>query len=281
MIPAEAIARSHWDAALSLEYAEAEGRTRLTGRRHRGPLRVQKALYPEGAHTCHTIVVHPPGGIAGGDRLELAIGLGARARALLTTPGAAKWYRCPGAHARQQLVCELEPQSVLEWLPQETIVFDEARAEIATSIRLRGDALYLGWDLLCFGRRAAGERFERGRLRTSTEISRDGVRLWNDFAGIGGGDDLLEAPAGCAGYAVCATMLVAGRDIDKTLLARLREVAAPCVLRHGISALPGVLAARCLAPGAEQARQYLGALWTLLRPALTGRAAVWPRIWST
>jgi urease accessory protein len=170
---------------------------------------------------------------------------------------------------------------MLEWLPQETIVFDGAQAEITAAIRLRGDALYLGWDILCFGRRAAGESFDSGSIKLRTEIWRDGKRLWNEYARLAGGHALLRAPAVCDGYAVCATMLLAGAAIDKDLLRRLRQVTAADGLRYGLTTLPGMLVARCLAPFAEPARHYFTALWHLLRPALLGRAATAPRIWST
>jgi urease accessory protein len=244
-------------------------------------LRVQKPLYPEGDGTCHTIVVHPPGGIADGDRLELDLSLREGARALLTTPGATKWYRATVAGARQELRFDVEPGAMLEWLPQESIVFDGARAEMTTRVRLHGDALYLGWEILCLGRQAAGERFSRGRVRLRTEIWREDARLWNEFAVIHGDDLQLESPVGCAGHPVCATMLLAGTTIDAELLTRLRQVTVGDGIRGGITTLPGVLVARCLAPYAEPARQYFTALWGLLRPAVSDRAALAPRIWST
>ena len=280
MIPVEAVARQGWHAALTLGYAASDGRTALVERRHQGPLRVQKPLYPEGPHPCHTIVVHPPGGIVGGDALGLTLDLGAGAHALLTTPGAAKWYRSAGATARQTLHFTLAPAAVLEWLPQETLLFDAARAELSSSIHLHADALYLGWEILCFGRPASGERFTRGRVRTANEIWRDGKRLWNEHALLAGGDPLLDAAPGCARHPVCATLLVAGRDVDRNLLAQLRAVTIDAVTA-GISALPGVLVARCLAPFAQHARNYFAALWQVLRPALLGCPALAPRIWST
>jgi urease accessory protein len=277
----EAAEQRGWEAMLQLEYAQRDGQSLLTGRRHRGPLRVQKPLYPEGDGTCHTIIVHPPGGIAEGDRLELDVSLRGGTRVLLTTPGATKWYRSTTAGARQELRYEIQPGAMLEWLPQESIVFDGVRAEMTTRVRLHGDALYLGWEILCLGRQAAGERFSRGRVRLSTEIWREGARLWNEFALVHGGDAQLESLAGCAGHPVCATMLLAGTDIDAELLTRLRQVTVGDGIRGGITTLPGVLVARCLAPYAEPARQYFTALWGLLRPAVSGRAARVPRIWST
>jgi urease accessory protein len=281
MIPVDAAERRGWEARLRLEYERRDGQSLLTARRHEGPLRVQKPLYPEGDGTCHTIVVHPPGGIADGDRLELDLSLREGARALLTTPGATKWYRATVAGARQELRFDIEPGAMLEWLPQESIVFDGARAEMTTRVRLHGDALYLGWEILCLGRQAAGERFSRGRVRLKAEIWREGLRLWNEFALLHGDDPQLESPVGCAGHPVCATMLLAGTTIDAELLTRLRQVTFGDGIRGGITTLPGVLVARCLAPYAEPARQYFTALWGLLRPAVSDRAALAPRIWST
>jgi urease accessory protein len=281
MIPTEVAEQHGWEAVLQLEYARRDGQSLLTERRHRGPLRVQKSLYPEGDGTCHTIVVHPPGGIAEGDRLELDVSLREDARVLLTTPGATKWYRGAAAGARQVLRYEVEPGAMLEWLPQESIVFDGARADMTTSIRLRGDALYLGWELLCLGRQAAGERFNSGRIRLRTEIWREEARLWNEFALIHGGGAWLDSFTGCAGHPVCATMLLAGVDIEADLLSRLRQVPVEDGIRSGLTTLPGVFVARCLAPFAEPVRQYFTALWGLLRPEVSGRPARAPRIWST
>src|SRR5690349_2631589 len=142
------------EASLSLEFARQDGKTVLTGKSHDGPLVVQKPLYPEGGEVCHTIVVHPPGGIAGGDELAIRVKAGKDAAALLTTPGAAKWYRSAGPVARQAI--SLESAGTLEWLPQETIVFDGARAELDFEADLAPGARLIGWDLVCLGRTGSG-----------------------------------------------------------------------------------------------------------------------------
>ena len=156
---AEPVASS-WKASLSLEFGFADQKTTLSRKVHDGPLVVQKPLYPEGHEVCHAIVVHPPGGIAGGDELSLQVKTGNGASTLLTTPGAAKWYRSAGPWAKQSVAFDV--QGALEWLPQETIVFDGALAESAYDVYLGAEAGFIGWDIVCLGRTGSGERFTRG-----------------------------------------------------------------------------------------------------------------------
>ena len=278
---AEATLAAGWNATLALSYVRRGAKTVLAQRSHSGPLRVQRDLYPEGAHTCHTIVVHPPGGVAGGDSLDVRVSLEAQSGALLTTPGAGKWYGSTGAWASQCLAFDVGPGAVLEWLPQESIVYDRAQADMSTSIRLRGNAVYIGWEILCLGRTAAGERFARGTLRQRQEITQDGVRLWFEKGRLQGGDPLLESPVGLAGNTVSATMVAAGRDIPDDLLAECRKVQALDSALGGITRLPRVAVARYLGNSGEDARSYFMLLWAVLRPVLKGCAAVAPRIWAT
>ncbi|WP_263140974.1 urease accessory protein UreD [Pseudomonas alcaligenes] len=270
-----------WHAELELAYARVGAATRPVMRRHQGPLRVQKHLYPEGPEVCQHIVVHPPGGIAGGDTLDLDIRLGPQAWAQLTSPGAAKWYRA-GASARQRLNLRVEAGATLEWLPQETIVFSGARAELETRIDLATDARLFYWDMVALGRPACGERFAAGHFQAQLDIRRDGRLLWHERQRLEGDDGLLDSPIGLAGQPVFATLLVSG-EIDAELLDRCRAQAGlfPGRLRGDLSQLPGLLVARCLAREALHARAWLIELWRLLRPALLGRAALAPRIWST
>ena len=116
-----------WYAELELAYARFGESSRPVLRRHLGPLRVQKHLYAEGPEVCQHIIVHPPGGIAGGDRLAIRARVEDGAWAQLTSPGAAKWYRANGP-AYQTLELHVSPGATLEWLPQETIVFSAAQA---------------------------------------------------------------------------------------------------------------------------------------------------------
>ena len=272
-------ASAGWRAELSLEFACRGGRTVLASREHRGPLVVQRPLYEEGDAVCQVVVVHPPGGIAGGDRLVLHARAGEGARALLTMPGAAKWYRSAGPWATQAVELQVAPGAVLEWLPQETIVFRGARAQLRSRIELAGDALFAGGEVVCFGRTAAGERFGAGHFGQVTEVLREGRLLFGEHAQIEGGSAVLDSKAGLAGRPVSATMVVAGRDPGRELLARLRLVEPAPGCLGGVSTLPGVTGARFLGHSAEAARGYFVALWQLARPAMLGREAVPPRIW--
>jgi len=265
-----------WKAELDLEFEQRAERTVLAKRRHDGPLVVQKPLYPEGDAVCHAIVVHPPGGVAGGDELEIAVDASRGAHALLTTPGAGKWYRSSGAWARQQLSFSVADGASLEWLPQETIIFDGALAKLETEVQLAGDATFLGWEILCFGRSGSGERFTRGECCVTMEIRRDGRLLWLERGRIEGGGNLMRSEAGLSGRSVCATMLACGPGLGASTLAQCRIIEdVPLTL------LPGVLVARHLGDSSELAKRCFARLWSVLRPALCGREAVEPRIWRT
>lgn len=268
-----------WHAELELGYGRFGESTRPVQRRHKGPLRVQKHLYAEGPEVCQHIIVHPPGGIAGGDRLDISASVGRQAWAQLTSPGAAKWYRAAGP-AYQQLELSVQAGATLEWLPQETIVFSNAQAELTTRIDLQGDARLCYWDVVALGRPASGERFEQGYFQSHLDIRRDGRLLWHERQRIVGNDGLLDSPIGLDGRTVFATLLITG-DADAELLESCRSLVMPNPVRGDLTQLPGLVVARCLADEALHARAWLIELWKQLRPALLGREAVTPRIWNT
>lgn len=280
MLPTEAVLPARWRARLELGFERRGERSVLARRRHEGPLRVQKALHPEGGAVCHAILLHPPSGIAGGDDLAVEAEVDPHAHALLTTPGAGKWYRSAGLEATQRIALKVDAGAALEWLPQENIVFDGAIARMTTDIELAPDARLVAWDILCLGRSAAGERFARGRLVFGTRVTRAGRPIWREQGLIDGGAPLLDSPAGMAGEPVAGVMLVSGRAIEAALVARLRAI-EPASGRGGVTRLPDTLVARYLGPSAEAARNYFMWLWQILRPALLDRAAVPPRIWNT
>jgi len=271
---------SGWEARLDLSFERDASRTVLAARRHLGPLRVQKALYPEGPEICQAIIVHPPAGIVGGDRLAIAIDVGARAHAQITTPGAAKWYRSAGMDAVASTKLAVGSGGVLEWLPQESLLFDGARAAITLRIELAADARFVGWDVVGLGRIASGERFASGRLHQTVELCHEGALAWCERAVLDGESAALQSGAVLAGAPVFGTMIVAGAVVDDTLLATCRSIARTCD-GASITRLPRVLVARYRGDSAPAARAYFALQWNALRPTLVGRAAVSPRIWST
>jgi urease accessory protein len=276
----EAPAASSWEAELALHYSWRGQQTLLERREHRGPLVVQKPLYPEGEVVCQTIVVHPPAGIAGGDRLVLKVHVGDCAHAQVTTPGAAKWYRSSGATASQQLIFSVASDAVLEWLPRESIFYDGALATIETEIALAGNAVLLAWDIACLGRRLSGERWSRGRLRQRLTLRRDGARRWSERAIVDGDSDLLQAAVGLRGRTVFGTFLASAAEVPDDLLAASRAIGCD----DGevvVTRLPGVLVARYVGDSPEAAHGCFSALWALARQALAHRSALPPRIWST
>ncbi len=169
---------------------------------------------------------------------------------------------------------------MLEWLPQETIFFNGARADLRLDVLLAADACYIGWEVLCFGRTASSERFERGECALSTTIHRDGKPIWMERGMVAGADRLLGASAGLGGEPVTGVLVAVGSALDADLVRECR-VPKPRAGEGAVTLLPRVLVARYLGPSTEAARAYFIDIWTVLRPALMTREATMPRIWRT
>lgn len=277
-----------WLASLQLGFATANsGCTQLVHNRHSGPLRVQRLLYPEGPQTAHALLLHPPGGIAGGDVLELDIAMSAGAQALITTPGAAKWYHGGRGTARQSVHLSVAELASIEWLPQEAILFDGADVSQSLRIDLAPGACMIGWDITQFGRTAAGEAWTRGAWRQRLQLRRDGRECWFEAADLSADDRVFTSVLGMAGHTVSATMWAAAPALSGAqadLVEAMRTRAAMHELAVGISWLPApseLLMVRVLGVAAELVRALLEDLWQLLRPAVIGRVAQRPRIWDT
>lgn len=268
---------SSWHARLELGFSRSGSRTVLARRRHVGPLIVQRPFYPEGG-ICHVYLVHPPGGIVGGDALELQVQVDPAAHALLTTPAATRFYRA-GPHPRATLTQRLHVQdAALEWLPQETIVFDGARAHGTTCVQLQGDARFIGWEITCLGRPASGEHFATGELRQDFLLYRGDRPLLLDRLRLQGDSAALQAPWGLQGAQAMGTLLMyPATGVD---LAPLRALTSPDA-RHALSIVDDVLVCRALAGQAESVKRLFTAIWQQLRPALLGSDGVAPRIWAT
>jgi urease accessory protein len=286
-VPTITAAFPPWQARLALGFAHCGGRSVLAQRQYSGPLVIQKTLYPEGEAVCHAVVVHPPGGIASGDQLDIDLGVEAGAHALLTTPGATRWYRSRddgvGGHecSRQTLVARVAAGAVLEWLPQENIVFDAARGRLETRLELAAGARVIGWEIVCLGRTASGERFERGELVQHTDLYVDGRLVWRERGRLAGADALMRSSVGLDGNTVYGTLWLAGFAPDPALLECLRGLAVGEGLECAVTALPQVTLMRGLSSSSEALRAHFVRAWQAVRPRCVGRAALAPRIWAT
>jgi urease accessory protein len=238
-------------------------------------------LYPEGGAVCHTLIVHPPGGVAGGDRLDIELKAGPAAQVLVTTPGAAKWYKANCRPATQDVQLTIAEDALVEWLPQETIIFDGAHARLRMTVDLEAGARYLGWEIMVLGRRASGENFASGSLRQDTVLRCAGHETFVESSLLNGGDALLTSPAGFASCHVVGTFVAAGAVCSDALLETCRGVLPGDGARHALTRLPGALVARYLGSSPQSARAYFTAVWLQLRPWLAGREACVPRIWRT
>ena len=272
-----------WQAQLSLGFERRGGRSALTLARHFGPLRVQRPFHPEGGEVPHLYLLHPPGGIAPGDELEIDLDLGAGSRALLTTPAATKVYGVGARRLaqRQTLTARVAAGAVLEWLPQETIVFDGARVTLDSRFELTGDAGLIAWELVTLGRRAGEAPFRSGSCLQRLEVWRDGVPLLLERLPLTGDSPLLSAPWGLGGAGTFGTLLAVGR-LDGAALTALRELGAAVGDRcWAVTALPELVVLRYRGDDPRRALAAFSAAWTILRPLLHGRPAVVPRIWAT
>ncbi|NBV19097.1 urease accessory protein UreD [Janthinobacterium sp.] len=277
----DAGAHSAWQAELRLGFALHDGVSRLVERTHSGPLRVQKPLYPEGDGVCHAIIIHPPGGVVGGDQLAVHATAGEGAHALLTSPGAAKWYRANGHVSGQHVVLRAGSGAAIEWLPQESIFFDQACVRLRHEVELAADASYIGCDIVCLGRSASGETFNTGSISQHVQIRRGGRLLWWEQGVLAAGGALMASPLGLGGHTVCATLIAVGASAAPAVVAALREIKVPAGALFGATQMKSLVVVRLLCGDSEAARRIMLAAWQLLRPAMLGRAAVVPRIWNT
>jgi urease accessory protein len=257
---------------------------------------VQRPFFPEGPGVCHVYVLHPPGGIVGGDQLRVGVEVGAGAHALVTTPAATKAYRTSGPRATLENLMGVAAGGALEWLPQETILYDGSALRARTRVELAPGAAFLGLELVCFGLPARGEGFARGRCQLAFEVWRDAAPLVLERGAYDGDGAVPGAAWGLGGAPVMGTLLVVPSHVDAdgnadagVDLAALRDE-----VRARAEALPAgelgaatllgagtVLACRYVGGSVERGGKFLRAAWATARGAVLGRDAVPPRIWAT
>lgn len=268
---------SAWRGRLQLGFSHREGRTCLSERRREGPLAVQRPFYPEGG-VCHVYLLHPPGGVVGGDRLELDVTAGTHGEVLLTTPGATKFYRSAAPQAVQDQRLRVEGGAGLEWLPQENIYFPGARVRLNTRVELADKARFAMWESHSLGRPANHEAFDEGELDLRLEVWHEGRPLLLERLQVT--SERRADSAGLAGEPVVATQLFFPADAAALALAR-EEISAREELLSGATLVDGLLIIRYLGDSTERARNLFTSIWTRLRQPLLGRRPVPPRIWAT
>ena len=266
-----------WVGELHLDFERAGEKTVLARRRHRGPLLVQRAFYePDGG--CQVYVLHPPGGVVGGDQLCLDFRVRPGARALVTTPAATKLYRSAGQASLLEQRFNVEADAVLEWLPLETIIYAGAHARAETRVELGPGSHFVGSDITCLGHDDNG--FPRGNIVQRWRIEREGQPLWSERAVFEGGGAVLEASWGLAGRPVVGTLIGTGasaRDVD-VLRARLPQSDRDW---FSVTRVGEVLVCRYLGYSAEAAKAFFYMAWAALRQGVSGREAHHPRVWAT
>ena len=265
-----------WSARLHMGFRPSAGKTVLAKRERHGPLAVQRPFYPEG-EVCHVYLLHPPGGVVGGDRLTIEAELQAGSHALVTTPGATKFYRSAGSLAHQQQQLSVSDGASLEWLPQENIFFPGAQASMSTRVDLQGDARLALWETHCLGRPVINEHFDEGSLDAGLQIWRDGQPLLIERLRVDA--DNRERAALLAAQPVCATGVFSHASMAQRDL--LRELCGDADGRFAITLIEDLLLLRYVGDSTEQARKLFVAAWGALRESLLHKPAVAPRIWNT
>jgi urease accessory protein len=286
-----------WQATLHGSVELRGDKSQLVLSEHSGPLRLQKALWPEGSRRTdpvHLLMIHPPGGIAGADGLSVRFDIGDDSHALITTPGAGKWYRGLDQQsldqpASQAVTLRVSNDASLEWLPQEVIVHDGAIAQSTLSIELAASAAMLGCEILVLGRKAYGESFATGQFRQQLSLSRGGQLVWSDKSLIL--PQLITQSSALNGYHVNGVFWASApaEKLNKVAEHDIEAIEAECSLGRlkgsgvlGISRVsPTLLLVRAVSDNPERLREAFTHVWRILRPLVVQRAAVLPRIWNT
>lgn len=275
-----------WLASIALTLALRDGRTRLINNTHSGPLRVQRPFYPESEDCSHVYLLHPPGGLVIGDVLDIQVDVQPGACGLLTTPSAGKIYGAKGASELQQqrVHFSVAEHASLEWLPQETIVFNSANGVLQTRVDLRGNARYCGWDIVRLGRVASGEPFTEGRCVQNLEIHRNGKPLFIERNVIDAGATLQRSLCGLQNRNTFGSLVVTAdiaSDLIDNLCTALDALSGDGEDCWGLTQKDQVFIARYLGDDVALCRKGFELIWAAVRPSFNQRKPVPPRIWAT
>lgn len=267
-----------WIAELELHFSRSSSKTFLSKRRHIGPLTVQRPFYPEDS-VCHLYLLHPPGGIVGGDELSVKVNSDPGSNALITTPGATKIYRTikdKYSLVKQNIV--VEEDATLEWLPMETIVFPGANSKFSTKFSLFGDARIIVWEVHCLGRPVIDERFDSGRLKFSFELWKDGVPVIIDKLKVDHTD--FDNITGLRGFPVFGTFIMSAENND--ILDHVRNLMPKSdSYVGGATQIDDFVIIRCLGLKTNLIQELFSNIWMELRHLAVSKEGIVPRIWLT
>ncbi len=272
-----------WHGKLNLVYASCQNSTQLIYNHHQAPFKVQRPFYPEGQEICHTVILHTAGGIVGGDRLTSDIHLQPHSQALITTAAASKIYRSHGLLAKQTVNIEVDDHANLEYLPQETILFNGAIYRQDLRVELAPGASYLGWEIIRFGRSARGEKFLAGEMRSHTEIWQNNMPLWIDRQIVPGNEEVFYSPHGLGGKPVIATLVFLGFPIESEIIKQARLLITE-PLFSGVTKLEHGLLCRYRGHSTSSARKWFINIWQMLRTKCLNHDIIpsnhIPRVWQ-
>ncbi len=270
-----------WKAQLTLDFTDRGDKTVVGHKTQLGPLAIQRPLYPEG-DVCHTYLLHPPGGVVGGDELLIQATTHAGAHALVTTPGATKFYRSEGKIAQQKQILTAKSGSCLEWLPQENIFFPPGQVRVDTEIHIEKDALFMGWELHCFGRPALNECFEAGKVWGKTQVFSQGKRILTENVQLIGGDKSI-LNSGLQGFPMMGSLFITARtDNDLEMVQDLlQDFAFNRELVIGATQLDDLIVVRALGQWTEPLLEAFTLIWQQFRQQWFGYVPEPPRIWAT
>ena len=267
------------DGHARVRFAVKDGATRLAELDQGSPLRV---LFPrvEADEPPLAAVTTVSGGVVGGDSLAISIALDAGAKAVAVGQAAEKVYRSTGPDSTVDIALEVAANSWLEWLPQETILFDGARLSRRTRIDADPQARVLAGECIVFGRLARGEVMRHGFVRDGWEVRSKGRLVWAD-ALLVEGDIIrtLDAPVGFGGARAYATAIYSGADASEYLEAAKELTRSVDGVRAGATCVHGNLIARWLSADPLALRKAFETYWMELRRMAGGLPARLPRLW--
>jgi urease accessory protein len=277
-----------WKARLNLGFAaRPAGRTVLEVRSHHGPIMVQRALYPEGNQVCHVTILHPPAGIAGGDVIDINVGVGQMAQATLTTPGATRWYRSNRRQALQTAHVTVAQGGRIDWLPMENLFFEETNAVSCTDIELESGAAAIGWDISQLGRVTKAACWKQGSVRTETSLKIDGKLLWKERGLLDASADARWSVCGLAGFPVFGSLWCFGDRLSAEQVEALANLMPwSGNIRGGATMITyDARQSLCLVRGVsvhvEDMMSLMRKVWSLLRLWVLHTEAMPLRLWAT